>query len=64
MSTPPVALDSIVTLGPTFIVTRDDSGDGRIVADRFGCSSSDLILWNPHAGSYFRFPMKFIFLYH
>lgn len=52
ISTPPFALFnySMVTLGPTMIISRNDSGDGIYFANLMGLSMSDLVLWNPHAG--------------
>jgi hypothetical protein len=52
ISTPPSKLfnNSMVTLGPTIISGRNDSGDGIFFANKMGCSISDLVLWNPHAG--------------
>jgi hypothetical protein len=52
ISTPPsfLANNSIVTLGPTIVAERNDSGDGIFFANRMGCTISDIMLWNPHAG--------------
>jgi hypothetical protein len=53
ISTPPsvLVIDGTMSLGPTIIAGRNDTGDGVFLAKRMGCSVSDLMLWNPHAGN-------------